>query len=98
MPFTYVLYSTKVDKYYTGVCQENLKHRIHQHNSAAYGSNSYTAISSDWKLFLSIQVASITHALRLERKIKAMKSRVFIQNLKKYPDLRKKIIQATRDK
>jgi putative endonuclease len=35
------------------------------------------------------------HAIRMERKIKSMKSKAFIQNLKKYPELRQKTIDTT---
>jgi len=35
------------------------------------------------------------HAIRMEKHIKKMKSKVFIQNLKKYPELRNKLFQKT---
>ena len=56
---------------------------------------SYTSQSDDWKRFLVIQTETNKHALRLERKIKQMKSRVFIENLKKYPELVDKIKKQT---
>jgi putative endonuclease len=46
-------------------------------------------------LFLRIDVSDFSHALRLERKIKSMKSSIYIQNLKKYPELVQKIIAET---
>ena len=55
----------------------------------------FTAAANDWELFLKIDVNNYTHAVRLERKIKSMKSSKYIQNLKKYPELAAKITQET---
>ncbi|MBK8701731.1 MAG: GIY-YIG nuclease family protein [Saprospiraceae bacterium] len=95
MPFLYILYSKSHDSYYTGVCLDCLESRIEKHNSGAYGNKTYTSFTNDWILYLSIEVSAFDHAVRLERKIKSMKSKVFIQNLAKYEDLKKKIIDET---
>jgi len=70
-----------------------LENRISKHNNHAYGSHRYTAKANDWELFLSVQVNDYAHAVRLERKIKSMKSSKFIENLKIYPAILDKIIQ-----
>ena len=93
MPFCYIIYSPKLDKYYTGSCA-NFDLRLKAHNSKKYTA-SYTAKSNDWKRFLVIQTDTNKQAIRLERKIKQMKSRVFIENLKKYPELVDKIKKQT---
>ena len=93
MPFCYIIYSSKLDKYYTGSCA-NFDLRLKAHNSKKYAA-SYTAKSDDWKRFLVIQTNTNKQAVRLERKIKKMKSRVFIENLKKYPELVVKIKKQT---
>jgi putative endonuclease len=95
MPFTYIIYSPTRDKYYTGACNENLNSRIQKHNSAFYGKTHFTASASDWIVFLSVSTQTYQHAIRLERKIKAMKSRKYIENLKKYPELLHKIFLET---
>jgi len=46
--------------------------------------------------FLNIPVHDYAHAIRIERKIKSMKSSRYIRNLKKYPELVEKIVQNTR--
>jgi len=79
--------------YYTGSCA-NFDLRLKAHNSKKYAS-SFTSKSDDWKRFLVIQTETNRHAIRLERKIKQMKSRVFIENLKKYPELLDKIKHQT---
>ncbi|MDG1793836.1 MAG: GIY-YIG nuclease family protein [Flavobacteriaceae bacterium] len=93
MPFCYIIYSSKLDKYYTGSCA-NFDLRLKAHNSKKYAA-SFTSKSDDWKRFIVIQTQTNKHAIRLERKIKQMKSRVFIENLKKYPELLNKIKQQT---
>ena len=92
----YILYSPSLDKFYTGACQASLSERIAKHNSQFYGNHRYTAAADDWELFLRIDAVNYAHALRIERKIKAMKSKVFIQNLDKYPEQRHNIISKTK--
>ena len=67
-----------------------------KHNNHSYGSHRFTAKAEDWKLFIKIEVQEYSHAIRLERKIKSMKSSRYIRNLKKYPELVEKIIAETR--
>ncbi|MGF7137805.1 putative endonuclease [Roseimarinus sediminis] len=66
-----------------------------KHNLHSYGKHRFTATADDWEIFLIIDVSNYSHAVRLERKIKAMKSKTFILNLKKYPELLQKIINET---
>ena len=94
MPFCYILYSPTLKRFYTGACL-NLQERIKAHNTAKYGHSKYTSKAKDWNLFLDIQVDTYNHALRIERKIKAMKSAVFKQNLKKYPEMVQRLINET---
>ena len=95
MPFTYIIYSSTIDKYYIGATQTSLDERLENHNSHAYGKSHFTAQADDWKLVLSFKAKDYSHAIRLERKIKSMKSRVFISNLIKYSELREKIYNET---
>ena len=79
-----------------GVTCENLEDRIKKHNNWSYGSHRYTAVSNDWRLFLPIDAEEYSQAIRMERKIKSMKSRKYIENLKRYPDLIEKIKRETK--
>ena len=92
----YIIFSKKLDKHYVGVCQDNLLQRIRHHNTAQYGSHRFTSAADDWELRLFIPAMDYSHAVRMERKIKMMKSRVYIQNLLKYPELVEKIYNQTR--
>ena len=96
MPACYILYSKKLDKFYIGVTQDGVEERLIKHNLKHYGTQRFTAAAEDWILYLNIPVENYNHAIRIERKIKAMKSSNYIKNLKKYPELLTKIITQTR--
>jgi putative endonuclease len=72
-----------------------LQKRIDNHNSSFYGSKTFTSNASDWILYLKIETQDYAHAIRIERKIKSMKSRVYIENLKKYSELVEKVFNNT---
>ena len=91
----YIIHSEKLNRFYIGACQSNLEERIIKHNNHSYGSHRFTAKAEDWKLFIKIEVQEYSHAVRLERKIKSMKSSKYIRNLKKYPELITKIKAET---
>ena len=92
MPYCYILHSALLDRYYTGATEEPLEVRIRKHNHQSYGKNHFTAKSDDWQLFHWVQCESMLQALRLERHIKKMKSRKYLQNLKKYPQIAEKLL------
>lgn len=93
---TYILYSTTLNKFYIGACHKDLDQRIENHNAGAYGSKSFTSNTNDWVLFLKFDCDDYAHEIRLERKIKSMKSSVYIRNLNTYAELRDKIFNETR--
>ena len=96
MNYTYILYSTSADRYYIGKCSTTISERIKKHNEKKYGGKAYTSMASDWTLYLALECENDAHAARLERKIKSMKSRKYLENLKQYPEMREKLVAATR--
>ena len=90
----YILYSKTLDRYYIGATQDELDSRIEKHNKGTYG-NRFTATANDWDLFIKIPAEDFSHAIRLERYIKSMKSRNYIKNMKKYPELVEKVLDKT---
>ena len=91
MADVYVLYSKKIDKYYNGSCI-NIFERPSEHLNKKY-ITSYTTKGADWVLYLSIQDLEYEQAKLLEKHIKKMKSRKYIENLKRYDELSKKLIE-----
>ena len=69
--------------------------RIEKHNRGTYGKHRFTATAGDWELFIKIPANDYPHAIRIERLIKSMKSKKYIENLKKYPELVEKILMRT---
>ena len=87
----YIIYSASLDKFYTGITQDSVESRLEMHNKSMYG-NHFTSQSSDWKIFLFIPCTSISQSVKIERHIKDMKSKKYIQNLKKYPEIIQKLL------
>ena len=90
--FCYIIYSKSLDRYYVGYTT-NIEERISLHNSGHFGRKSYTSKSTDWKLYFLIPCETIKMAIFIESRIKKMKSRQFIENLKKYPELIDRILK-----
>ena len=80
----YILYSKKLDRYYTGETAD-FQTRMEFHKNSP--SHKFTAKADDWTLFLKFQCVSKKQALAIEDHIKRMKSKVYIQNLRKYPEI-----------
>ncbi len=93
----YIIHSEKLCKFYIGVTQDDVVSRIKKHNDSLYGKHRFTAKANDWKLFLFIDCLDFAHAVRVERKIKSMKSSIYIRNLVAYPDLLEKLILNTQE-
>jgi len=91
----YILFSKGLNKFYIGATHQGVKQRLNKHNKHSYGSHRYTAKTSDWEIFLILEANNYPHAVRIERKIKSMKSKTYILNLKQYPELRLKLMNQT---
>ena len=59
------------------------------HNTSP--SNKFTGKAKDWEVFLRFYCRSRTQALAVEKHIKSMKSKRYIENLKKYPEMLEKL-------
>ena len=95
MPFTlYILHSLKLNKYYIGQTI-NLTERIDLHKTQ-YFKNSFTAKAVDWTLIFTLECESRDEALFIEKYIKRMKSRRYIENLLKKSGASQKLIEKYR--
>jgi putative endonuclease len=86
MAFCYILFSRQLSKFYIGATQDSVIGRIEKHIESFYGST-FTSQAKDWELFLEIQCSSFAMAVNIERHLKKMKSKIYLQNLKKHPDM-----------
>ena len=78
MASVYILYSQKLDRFYTGSCKE-FQFRFEDHLDNLY-PGSFTSNHDDWQLFLLIDSLTYKQARSMEAHIKKMKSRVYIQS------------------
>lgn len=74
-----------IDRYYIGETIDIVK-RIEEHNEGFYGK-AFTSRASDWELYLTIDCPTRLLARKMELHIKKMKSKKYIQDLKKYPEI-----------
>ena len=81
----YILFSEKLNKYYTGSCKD-LQERLESHNNNSF-YNAFTINSDDWILYFSCIDLDYKQARNIESHIKKMKSKVYIENLIKYPEI-----------
>ncbi|MXN92545.1 GIY-YIG nuclease family protein [Flavobacterium sp. Sd200] len=84
----YILFSKKLNRYYIGYTSD-MDVRISFHQNAQ--PNKFTAKANDWELILQLECQSKAQALAVEKHIKTMKSKVYIQNLIKYPEMQEKL-------
>ena len=85
----YILHSEKLNRYYIGYTS-NFDLRLEFHKNAP--PNKYTSNASDWTLFFSLICSTKTQALSIEKHIKNMKSKVYIENLTRYPEISTKLL------
>jgi len=90
MASVYILFSKKLDRFYTGSCND-LSYRIEQHLNKEF-SKSFTAKTDDWELFFFIDHLGYAQARSVEAHIKKMKSKIYIENLKKHPEILQKLL------
>ena len=91
----YILFSEKLLKFYIGSTHDDVESRLQSHISHKYGNHRFTAKASDWKIYLVIPTENYAKAVRIERKIKSMKSSKYIRQLKEDIKLLETLIQST---
>ena len=67
--------------------------RLERHLLEYYGASKFTAQADDWILFFEIECFEYSQALKIEKHIKRMKSKKYIHNLVKYPEISIKLLE-----
>ncbi len=78
MPYTYILYSETLDRYYIGSIRDLLSERLYKHNHQHKG---FTSVVSDWKVVYQEEFTDYVKAHCREKEIKGWKSRKMIERL-----------------
>jgi putative endonuclease len=86
----YILFSRTINRFYIGYTSD-IRGRLKNHIDGVFGGKSFTSRAIDWEVYMIIPCGTIEKTMALEKFIKKKKSRQFIQNLKKYPELLQKI-------
>ena len=91
MFIVYILFSEKLSKFYIGMTS-NFDVRLDFHLNDIQ-QRKFTHNANDWNLFYKIKCDSKTSAMKIEKHIKAMKSKIYIENLIKYPEITQKLLE-----
>jgi putative endonuclease len=86
----YIIYSKKLNRFYVGTT-DNFTVRLMEHNTPR-AFDAFTSRGIPWQEYLVIEGLTSSQAYLLERKLKAMKSKKYYENLKKYPEMRQRVI------
>jgi len=89
MATVYILYSQKINQYYIGSCLD-LEKRLAEHLSAKMDV-AYTKRSDDWDVYFKIDDLTYATARKIEAHIKQMKSRKYIENLVRFPEISQRL-------
>jgi putative endonuclease len=90
--FVYILFSKQLNRYYIGSTRLLAGQRLERHLAGYYGKTKFTAKANDWELFYSIACMGYSQAHKIERHIKRMKSKKYIENLATYPEITEKLL------
>ena len=93
--FVYILFSESLNKFYIG-STDDVSRRITEHNNIKY-KNKFTSRGIPWSLFYEITCQSSRQAYKIEKHIKAMHSKKYIQNLINYPEISEKLLDKYKD-
>ncbi|QBA63131.1 GIY-YIG nuclease family protein [Muriicola soli] len=91
MYYVYVIQSGLDDSFYIGKTS-NLEERLLFHNTPELNKG-ITKRKIPWKYFFILEIGDLRLAGKIENHIKRMKSRKYIQDLKKYPEITQKLIK-----
>jgi len=66
---------------------------LESHLKEYYGKTKFTSKVKDWELYYSIECETKEQAMKIERHLKRMKSKMYYRNLKKYPENAVKLLE-----
>ena len=88
----YILFSDMLGKFYTGITTLSIDERLENHLLKKYSNLNFTQKANDWVLVWNLDCDSYSQGRKIELYIKRMKSKVYIQNLLKYPGMKNKLL------
>lgn len=91
MNYVYIIQSKLDQSFYIGKTS-NLEKRLDFHNSIELNIG-ITRRKIPWEYYHILEMEDAATATRIEQHIKSMKSRKYIENLKKYPEMTEKLLK-----
>ena len=88
--YVYILKSETKDTFYIGETS-NVEQRLIWHNNSVF-DGAHTKIANDWEIYFVMTCNHIQQARKIEKHIKSMKSKTYLLNLKKYPEISEKLL------
>lgn len=90
MYHVYILHSQKLNRFYIGFTSNfDLRLEFHQNSE----KRKFTYNAQDWILFLKIDCDSKKQGLAIEKHIKLMKGKIYIENLIKHSEIITKLLE-----
>ena len=87
----YILFSENLAKFYIGYTSNfDVRLDFHLHDEQ---SRKFTHKAEDWQLVFKIECETKQQGIAIEKHIKAMKSKVYIQNLMQYPEMTLRLLE-----
>ena len=87
----YILKSVETDQYYIGETA-NLEERLRIHNDVSLNEG-FTKKGIPWVVIFTISCADRRQALAIEKHLKRMKSRKYIENIMRYEEISEKLLE-----
>ncbi len=91
MFYVYILHSALLNRFYIGYAS-NIEQRLEIHLSPTE-DRKFTAKTKDCQIYYKIECEIKTQALAIEKHIKKMKSKIYIENLLRYPEMAIKLLE-----
>lgn len=89
--YVYILYSNVIDRFYIGQTM-SVEIRLDKHLQHSM-DEAYTKKADDWTVFYQLGCNNRRQALLIEHHIKKMKSRKYLEDLNKYPEMSARLLE-----
>ena len=94
MDLVYILHSATLNRFYIGyTCNFDLRLEFHLNSNE---TRKFTSKAKDWEIYFKIECETKTQALAIEKHIKEMKSKIYIENLLRYPEITERFLLKKR--
>ena len=91
MFYVYILINDENNSFYIGSTSKHPQERLNEHNEHFF-KGAFTTKEKNWNFHFLLRCDTISQALKIEKHIKNMKSRKYIEDLIRYPEISEKLL------